>query len=222
MQFKENADVVTWDGEKVGRVDRVVVDPRTSEVTDLVVKKGVLFTHDKVLPIDCIDKATEDRVVLKKDSGNLEDFPDFEETHYVPMDQADPAEQAGLIRPMAWYYPFPGEGWWGTYPGYGRPPFVVSTEKNIPEGTIPIKEGSRVLGRDGEHVGDVERIYTEPTENRVTHFVIVRGLISKERKLIPTAWVDEVAEDRIRLSVNKVLIDRLPLYSPADGDDDRR
>ncbi len=215
MQFKENAEVVTWDGDKVGRIDRVVIDPRTSEVTDLVVKKGLLFTEDKVIPIDRIDSATEDRVVLKEGSGNLEDFSDFQESHYVPVDQADPAEQAGLIRPMAWYYPFPGEGWWGAYPGYGRPPFVVTTEKNIPSGTVPIKEGSKVLGSDGEHVGDVERIYTEPTENRVTHLVIVRGLLSRERKLVPTAWVEEVAEEEIRLSVTKAFIDRLPDYSPA-------
>ncbi len=129
------------------------------------------------------------------------------------MDQDDPAEQAGFIRSMAWYYPFPGQGWFGAYPGYGRPPFVASTERNIPEGTVSLREGSDVLTSDGEDVGHVERIYTEPAEHRATHLVIVRGLISKKRKLIPTTWIEEVGEDQIRLSVDKALIDRLPLYS---------
>ncbi len=214
MKLKEKAVVVTWKGKKVGRVDRVVIDPRTNEVTDVVVRKGLIFTDDKVIPVDLIDRTTEDRVILKKTVTDLDDLPDFEETHYVPMDQADPAEQAGFIRPMAWYYPFPGEGWWGTYPGYGRPPYVVSTEENIPEGTVPIKEGSKVLAKNGESVGDVEAIYTEPTENRVTHVLIANGLLSKEQKLIPTTWVGEISENEIRLSVTKTFVDQLPSYLP--------
>jgi len=39
MQFKENAEVVTSSGDKVGRIDRVVIDPKSNELTHLVVKK---------------------------------------------------------------------------------------------------------------------------------------------------------------------------------------
>jgi len=40
MQFNENAEVFTSTGEKVGRIDRVVIDPKSDELTHLVVKKG--------------------------------------------------------------------------------------------------------------------------------------------------------------------------------------
>jgi sporulation protein YlmC with PRC-barrel domain len=33
MQFKENTSVFTAHGEQVGDIDRVVLDPRTKEVT---------------------------------------------------------------------------------------------------------------------------------------------------------------------------------------------
>jgi sporulation protein YlmC with PRC-barrel domain len=46
MQFKENAEVFTSTGEKDGRIDRVVIDPNSNELTHLVVKKGFLFTKD--------------------------------------------------------------------------------------------------------------------------------------------------------------------------------
>ena len=38
MKFKENAEVLTSTGDMVGRIDRVVIDPKSNEVTHLVVK----------------------------------------------------------------------------------------------------------------------------------------------------------------------------------------
>lgn len=37
MEFREGTDVVTAGGEKVGEIERVVIDPRTREVTHIVV-----------------------------------------------------------------------------------------------------------------------------------------------------------------------------------------
>ena len=58
MYFKENAEVVTSEGDKIGQIDRLVMDPRSKELTHLVVKKGFLFTKDKVVPLDCVESAT--------------------------------------------------------------------------------------------------------------------------------------------------------------------
>ncbi|MGD8948287.1 MAG: PRC-barrel domain-containing protein, partial [Desulfobacterales bacterium] len=80
MQFKENSEVVTSVGEKVGRIDRVVIDPNSKEMTHLVVKKGLLFTKDKVVPLDHVETANEGGVVLKEGQKDPDDFPDFEET----------------------------------------------------------------------------------------------------------------------------------------------
>jgi len=41
MQFRENADVFTPAGEKIGRLDRVVIDPGSFEVTHIVTQKGL-------------------------------------------------------------------------------------------------------------------------------------------------------------------------------------
>ena len=78
LQFKENAEVISSTGEKVGRIDRVVIDPKSDELTHLVVKKGFLFSDDKVVSIDLVDTAAEDQVVLKEGPQAPEDFPDFE------------------------------------------------------------------------------------------------------------------------------------------------
>jgi uncharacterized protein YrrD len=85
MQFIEEADVVTADGRKVGQVDRVVMDPKTLVVTHLVVRKGFLFSRDKIVPIDQVDGVREDRIELGKGIENSDELPDFEETQYASV-----------------------------------------------------------------------------------------------------------------------------------------
>jgi uncharacterized protein YrrD len=222
MQFKENAEVFTSTGEKVGRIDRVVIDPKSDELTHLVVKKGFLFTTDKVVPIEHVETTTEDRVELKAGPGDPDEFPDFEETHYIqaPESGTFAKRELGGIKPLAWYYPLPRGAWWrtgmGVYPGYPQPPYIRKTELNIPDDTVPLEEGAKVVSTEGDHVGDVERVYAEEEEQRVTHLLISKGLVSKTRKLIPSMWVESVSEDNVRLSISKNFVEELPEYSPQD------
>jgi len=223
MQFKENAAVLTSTGDKVGRVDRVVIDPKSKEMTHLVVKKGILFTTDKVVPAEQIKAANGDKVVLKAGPMDPDDYPDFEETQYIPIDHAPPDNtrgDLGAMRALAWYYPLPGGAWWrrrmGGYPGYPDPPYARRTELNIPDNTVPLEEGAKVVDSEGEHVGDVERIYVGEEEQRVTHLLIVQGLISRARKLIPSMWVEHVLTDEVRLSISKDFLQGLPEYEPHD------
>ena len=222
MQFKKNAEVVTSEGEKVGRIDRVVIDPNSRKLTHLVVKKGFLFTKDKVVPLDLFESTMEDRLVLKGDVGDLDDFPDFEETHYLPLEEARTSanRDPDRISPLVWYYPLPRRAWWrmkmSVYPGFPEPPILRITDFNIPNDTVPLEKGANVVSGDGNHVGDVERVYVEEEEQRVTHLLISQGLISKSRKLITSMWVDRVFEDEVRLSISKAFIEELPEYSTQD------
>lgn len=216
MQFKKGAEVFSGEGEKIGTLNRVVIDPRTREVSSLVVGKGILFRTDKVIPITLVDLDIEDRIVLKKTNQDiLEDFPDFETTHHVPLDEPNnPYYEA--VEASYWYPPI-HSGWaMGNYVGHPLPEFVLKTDQDIPEGTVALEEGAKVISRDGEHVGNVEQVITESQENRVSHFVISEGLLLKERKLVPAVWVTNVAEDEIHLSVGSSLFERLPEYQATD------
>ena len=214
MQFKENADVMASDGEKIGRIDRVVVDPATGEVTHLVVKKGLLFTRDKVVPVDRIEATAEEHVVLKGPAADPDEFPDFEETQHIPVGGIEDFKkrEADRARRMIWYHTRVSVPWWGDgpYPSPPKPLYVKKTRRNTPEGTVPLEEGATVVDIEGEAVGEVEEIYAEPEEHRATHLLISRGLFPKEKKVIPTAWVEDIYEDSVRLSVAKDVIDKLP------------
>lgn len=67
VELKEGTSVYTSDGEEVGKISRFVLDPQTNQVTHVVVQRGWLLSEDKVVPINMINSATEDRVQLNED-----------------------------------------------------------------------------------------------------------------------------------------------------------
>jgi uncharacterized protein YrrD len=220
MRLQEGADVYTSDGDKAGDVSRVVIDPRNGEATHIVVEEGFLFTTKKVVPLNMIEEATEEEVKLWASEDELEGLPDFEERHYVSVYEAATEEAyEGYARPMYWYPPM-GSSWWAAggvgedtrYFGYPIPPYVVASERHVPEGTVALEAGARVVTADGEYVGDVEEILTGPEANRVTHLRVSRGLLLEEEKLVPSTWIREVAEDEVRLAVEKRSLEELPDY----------
>jgi uncharacterized protein YrrD len=219
MRFTENAAVLAANGDKVGEVERVVVYPRTRQVTHLVVRKGFLFKEDKVVPVDLVASAIEDAVTLRPDAGDLEVLPDFEEEHLVIVDERELArygrEGRSFPAPVYSYPPFGAAPPVAIKSGDGSghaEPVVTITERNVPDETVALEEGAKVISADDEHVGDVEQVLTGPQADRVTHFVIADGLLLKERKLIPSQWVSTMAEDRVELAVGSDLLKSLPEY----------
>lgn len=213
MQLQENADVYNADGERIGRIYRIVVDPKSREATHVVTRKGILFTREKVIPLDQIQEAAEDKVVLKKEAGDPEKWPDFERKSHIPADRikSPTNNKPNLAKPVMWYHPWVGLPWWNTdlYPAT-PPPVYVAVTRNIPEGTVPIREEAEVISKDGRKLGEVEKIYTESEGRLITHFLISKGVFFKDNKLIPTCWVDRVDEDEVHLALDSDVIENLP------------
>ncbi|HXF62093.1 MAG TPA: PRC-barrel domain-containing protein [Caldilineaceae bacterium] len=222
MQFRDGARVYTADGREVGSVDRVVIDPRTDKITHIVVRKGWLFTEDKVIPTDLVETAVEDQVQLRGDIEDLDELPNFEETYYIPPEEmpegsARDAGYAAGYAPALYWYPPVGAAWPGYYTGYyGYPltPYVTHTERNVPEGTVALKEGAEVISADGERVGTVEEVLTNRDLNRATHLVISEGWLFKEKRVIPVDWIRDMSEDNIHLAVKASVLARVPAYQP--------
>jgi hypothetical protein len=156
-----------------------------------------------------------------KDVAKPEDLPVFETTYYIRAEEVNrdaTLYPAGYVAPYYWY-PRPGAMWWGagaaTYPLYPPPPYVTEIRRNIPEGTVPLKEGAKVISSDDEVVGNIERVFAEPSQDRATHLMISKGLLLKERKVIPTSWIMTVMEEEVHLGVSSDLIENLPEYQEA-------
>lgn len=215
IELKEGMSVVTPSGEEVGRINRFILDPATNEVTHVVIQQGWLLPEDKVVPFEMI-ASDEDPIVLREDI-DFDELPSFEETHFVRVDDdlrgrgpaGDPVYQ---FSPGYYWYPMhPNLGYSPVGLGYNPLP-AAETTRNIPDNTVPLKEGTDVISSDGEHVGDVERLFVDPDSSRTTHFLISQGLLFKDRKLVPMDWVTSVEEDKVHLAVPSRLLERLPSY----------
>jgi uncharacterized protein YrrD len=241
MELKEGTVVFTSGGKEVGRINRFILDPATHEVTHIVVQKGWLFSEDKVVPFEMVRSATDDKVLLSENIDSFDQLPPFEETHYIRAREADVSRggnpRYGIQEPshseathsdetveadvsrggsprsrdMPAYYWYPPLGYVGYPVGfYGWPP--IETTRNIPGHTIPLKEGTDVISSDGEHVGDIDRLFVASDSNTATHFVISQGMFFKERKLIPNHWIKGVEEHKVKLAVSSKQLEELPAY----------
>jgi uncharacterized protein YrrD len=221
MQLRQGATLISADGQSIGRIDRVVLDPKTKEITHLIVHKGVLLTKDTVVPVSLIARSHGDRIELITNAKDLEELPEFEEHVYVPVnpDELPPNDDLNFVAPPNFYW-YPSA--MGT-PVYPPPTFAVGrqaveTKRNIPEETVALKIGAHVFGSDGKHVGDVEHIIAEsqPAQSaRVTHFVISQGLLLKERKVVPVAWVSTATDEDVHLRLSSRQVEDLPTFEAA-------
>jgi uncharacterized protein YrrD len=223
LELKRGAEIQTADGDKIGQIDRVVIDPRTKEVTHLVVRKGGLFSEDRVLPAGFIQTASEDQLTLSAEDINLEDLPLFEEEHYVLNDDRDLPDTIHdqTLSSFYWYPPLsltypactlPATGPGVTTRSYMDNPGTLHIEKNIPEGTVAMNAGAKVYASDGEVVGSVERVFTDPRSDQATHLLISKGLLVKERKLVPAWWIEHIKTDEIHLAVSTKVLEHIQPY----------
>jgi uncharacterized protein YrrD len=210
VQFTKGAKVFNADGDQVGKVSRVVIDVKTQEVTDLVIERGTLLQDEKekVVPVELLNSEIQDRIVLRPTNQTIDDLPNYETTHYVPVDQK--GVPYSNLETSYWYPPINFQT-----PAPGRVPAVpaeldAKTEPSLPEGRIAITEGAPVISADDKHIGDVAQVILDADGNSVTHFVIEKGFLLKERKLVPAFWASSMEDDKIRLSVDASLFDRLP------------
>lgn len=134
MEFRKNAHVVAASGEKVGRIDRVVVDPGNGEITHLVVRKGLLLTEDKVVPVSAVAETSDDTVRLDADAPSPEALLKFEKDAFIPAGGYEDFKrrEAQEARRLIWYHTGISTPWWvnGLEPMASKPLYVRKDRRN--------------------------------------------------------------------------------------------
>ena len=210
LEFQRNAHVLDSDARQIGSLKRVVVDSVTREVTHVVVRKGSLFNFnkkEKVVPIGFVAEAMDDQVLLSAEAGDPENLPAFEEQQIVgevgKASDSPPAPRQPFILPG---YPSGGV----LIPPEPVEQFLIETVQNIPEGTVAMKEGAKVITAEGEPIGNVERVLADPAADRITHLIVSAGTFGRESKMVPVDMVMTIDEQEVRLRVEKDTLEKLP------------
>ncbi len=204
MEIAIGTPVYGRKGEKVGEVSHIVLDGQTQQVTHMVVSKGWLLPRDIVVSLADVRSTTPEQVMLDLDERQLEQQPDFIETHYVRPEAGEPLQpsyMAGsfLYRPvvprlgMGWHVPY-------TYMGTLIPPAAVETERNVPEGSMTLTEGMDVWARD-EKAGTIAGVRIHPQTERVTHIVVSDGWLFPDEHLLAVNAITTVDDRGVHLAI---------------------
>jgi len=116
LELREGSRLYSADGEDLGVAREFVVEPSSGEVTHVLVENGVFFTDDRVVPIETIDHAEDDEIVLSEavDPATL---PQFVREHFTLIDD-ETRTRLDVPSGYIWRYPTTYAGPFPIYPAY--------------------------------------------------------------------------------------------------------
>jgi len=197
--------VYAADGVHIGKVVGAVVDPATNRVTHLIVHRhwlGLLRLANVIVPVGAIATADTTGVHLKDARADVERYPEFSETLYIPL--APPTGTATVYWPAADLYR-------PAVPAFG--PYPVLEWRRIPPCDVPITPGTVVEAADGP-AGQVAGVVTAD-DALVTALIVTGPDLPPEGLFVPREWVTHIHEDRIVLNRPRADLARLPAARPA-------
>ena len=206
FDFNIGAKVQGSDGQ-CGKLAQLVVDPETKQVTDLIVRNGLLLSDDRVLPISSVRRTMADEIYLSISSDELSQFPQYHEREYE-----EPAEGGA---PPSTQIAVP-------YGIQSTPePVVPMIKHTVREGIEPdqqlIEKGMHVNNVDGL-VGKINHVVVDREDETITHLVVQRGLIFTDKIIIPASMVEDIFEEHIFISGTNETLEQLQHYDPDKVD----
>lgn len=210
-EIVEKARVFTAHDVYVGKVDRIVIDPLTHMVTHIVVRKGILFPEDKVIPTDEIATATEERINLGRDV-DPDVLPAFIEHHYVPLDEFEQAQEAAdgsTTLPSVWYGPL------GIMTPVYESTMRAVTERNVPDRTVALEPGVPVYATGQHDIGRFEEVIMTDM-GMATHIVISQDGFNPVRRAVPINWIETISETKVVLGTTEHMVRSIRPFDPTE------
>jgi sporulation protein YlmC with PRC-barrel domain len=195
-----------------GKLQDVVVDPRSRRVTHIVAAPHHRPGQARLVPIEfVVAERFETGIELSCTVEEAHRLEPIGELSYMPVGQVpidDPEWDVGITEAVLTpnYDP-------GALVDYtpGIDPGTVLTYDRIPKGEAEIRRLSDVTSADDHHVGQVEAIVIDG--DKITHVVVRHGhLWGKRETAIPIDAIDVVETDHVQLKVSKKKIEALPSH----------
>jgi sporulation protein YlmC with PRC-barrel domain len=204
------ARVHTSDGEDLGTIDRLILDPTTSRVKAAVISKGILLPNEVEVPLSDLLSGPEDTLYVPYTADQVHSLPQFEPAAYTtpPVTYGSPEGYP----PQALYWPasyhvavpyYANEAALGRSdapdPGIAEEVDAALRRQDLENAVIT--EGSAVIGRDGQKVGELHQLHFDPHTRRLTSFVVRKGFLFGKDEELPVALIARVDDGVIYLTV---------------------
>jgi sporulation protein YlmC with PRC-barrel domain len=210
MRLDLDAKVRARDGEEIGSVDRAIVDPRTDELTHIVVSTGALFGRDIMVRREDLEQGARDgdTIQLSLSKDELEQRSDFVPEQYVPPPPT-------WVAPAGYGFPASGYVWpVAMDPASGAmpplpPAAYVDDERSEEPDLVTLSKGALVLDRHSDDIGVVDDIRFDAETGRLQGFVLrVGGTLRTlfgggDTVEVSRAQIESVGESLVRLRLAK-------------------
>jgi sporulation protein YlmC with PRC-barrel domain len=211
MRLELGKPVRASDGEVVGELADVIIDPTQKRLTHLVVKPH----HDAddglhLVPIDLAVAGDEgNEISLRSTAAEVRQLPNVQDFAYLRVGEvpvSDPEWDVGIKDVLALPYYDGGLGGLG---GGGYDEQIGVVYDRIPKGEVEIRRASSITSADGHYLGEVDGFLVD--DDHITHLVLERGHLWGRREVtIPINLVAGVESDAVTLTVSKDEVGELP------------
>jgi sporulation protein YlmC with PRC-barrel domain len=212
MRLELGKPVRSSDGEEVGELGDVVIDPDAKRITHIVVKPH-RSGESRLVSIDLVERGDDaGELSLRCSADEIRQLPNVEEFAYLRLGEApvaDPDWDIGVTDVLAMPYESTG---FGTYPA-GTIEDIGMTYDRVPKGEVEIRRSSSVLAENGDLVGEVDGFVVDD-DDCITHFVLERGHLWRRREVaVPIGAVTKVESDSVTVGLTSDEIGALPARS---------
>ena len=191
MDMHLNAHVECLDG-RIGRLENIILNPKTEKVTYLVVRGNDLQNTERLVPERLVKEASHDTVYLSISKEKFEGTKNFIQEEYIP--------------PNITLYMAEQAGW-----NMGTPASVFVEHEAVPAGGLIVHKGAKVFVTDG-NAGKVDDFLVEKKTGRITHLILLEGhLWGKKDISVPVNQIDRYEDGNIYLKIDKSGVEALPV-----------
>lgn len=184
----------------LGKVDALIIDPITREITHLVLECSPVEPR-VLVPTDTVTDADPGTVAVAISHDGLSALDRFDEPAYNIPDAELPLE--GLVLDPGSYFlePFatPLDG------------FAIADHERIPRGEIAIRRGAEVVSIEGQRVGHVDEFLVDPADGQITHLVLRQSHLLRRGDdiVVPVHTATRFEDDRVVLDLDFSAVEAL-------------
>lgn len=195
MDLVLNAAVRCSDGAG-GQITRIILNPLTKKVTDVVVRGPNRLGPERMVPVEEIATATTEEVTLRLSRKALARMQRFITHEFVP--QQDTYISGGAAATFYWPYSIPARE------------LLDVTHPAIPPEELAVRRSDRVEAIDGQ-IGHVDALLIDPQTEAITHLILREGHLWGRREVtIPISQIVAIEDGVVRLSVDKGTVEAQP------------
>jgi uncharacterized protein YrrD len=188
------------------KLTRLVVDPQTKQVTNLIVEKGLLLKQERVLPLSMVERVTGQEICLRIVSDQLTRCAEYRK---VGLRKAAPDSPAALSVAIATSSLDPASN-------PGAPVHRRCRHQGVAAGRAVLGQGAAVHNRH-KVLGYLELVVVDNENIQITQLIVRMGTFFPGYVVIPREAIGDIEDQDILISLSEEELAELPRYKPKQA-----